>query len=61
MRFRDLAAQFQRGNCLFPTHTGKAAQELVNGVASLEVIVQDFKGTRVPTNTGVPPRISGSL
>ena len=61
MRFGDLATQFQRRNRLLAAHGWKAVEELVQRIPGLEMIVKRFSGTRVPTNTGVPPSISGSL
>ena len=36
-------------------------EELVETVIPFEVTIRFRNGTRVPTKTGVPPRISGSL
>jgi len=39
----------------------KLSEKLVEGIAALNVVNSDRTGTLVPTNTGVPLRISGSL
>ena len=52
---------FQRGYGLFARHRRKRVEELVEAVIPLEVIDQIPEWHSVPTNTGVPPRISGSL
>ena len=52
-----LACQFERGNGLAARDRWKLAEELVQGVATLQVVEERL----VPTNTGVPLKISGSL
>jgi len=58
-RYR-LSCDLQCGNRLLAGHGGKCFEKLVQRVASLEVVERLWSGTRVPTNTGVPPIRSGS-
>jgi hypothetical protein len=61
MRFGHLAAEFQGGNGLLSRDRGEAVEKLVSPSPASRWSYRDFTGTRVPTKTGVPPRMSGSL
>jgi hypothetical protein len=52
---------FECGDDLLARHRWKGVEKLVDAVAPFEVVDQVAQGTRAPTNTGVPPKISGSL
>ena len=54
-------SRFQARNGLLPRHGWKRIEEFVEAVVAFEIVDQIPEGTRVPANTGVPPRISGSL
>lgn len=43
-----------------PGDGGEVIRKFLQRVAALDVIDERLHGTRAPTNTGVPPRMSGS-
>jgi hypothetical protein len=46
---------------LLPRDGWEIVEEAGKRVAAIEIVNQACMGTLVPTNTGVPPRISGSV
>jgi hypothetical protein len=56
-----LFGPFESGNCHVARHRRKSFQELLERFATFEESKSAWTGTRVPRNTGVPPRISGSF
>ena len=50
---------FEEGNYLFTRDSGESVQKLVDGLPPSKYSMSVCTGTRVPQNTGVPPRMSG--
>ena len=58
---QHLLGQLQSGDGLFAAHAGEVIEEYVEWIHPPRDSRGGHEWARVPTNTGVPPRISGSL
>lgn len=56
-----LSSNFQRGDRLFACHGRECFEELFQRISGFEVNKETLHGNLVPTKTGVPPMISGSV
>ena len=58
---KAFARELESCNGLFASNGRKLPEKLVQRVTTLDVVKERLDGDAVPTNTGVPLRISGSL
>jgi len=59
--FAGSVASSRAATAASPRDGGKSQEKLFERLSGFQIVERVWIGTRVPRNTGVPPRISGSL